>query len=156
MKRCRRKSTVTYRCNTAVKRADSTRGLDLLKGMQVNRKQIAAITGVMYYLQEERRKLLDQMGIIPYSMINRWSMHGRQTIMKLRTRAQLRTLGSHMCLPFLNHMMLNNGRVPAPLHRIKNLAVAQNMLKTQAQIRKAQIQKMKMKSPGQYVSEGRV
>jgi len=141
MKRCRRRSTAIYLCNTAVKRVRNIRRgrLDLLKGIRVNSKQIAAITGVLYYLQEEKRKLLEQTRIIPYSMINRWSMYGRQTIMKLRTRAQLRTLGSHMCLPFLNHMMLNNGRVPAPLHRIKNLAAAQNRLKTQAQIRKAQI-----------------
>ncbi len=120
----------------------------------MNNKYIAAIAGVLYYLQEEKRGLPETP---VYNIINRWSMHGRQTIMKLRTRAQLRTLDSGMYLPFLNHTTWNNGRIATPVHRIKNLAAAQNRLKTRAQIRKAQIQhKRGVTSPGKTVPEGQV
>jgi len=122
----------------------------------VNRKQIAAITGVLYYLQDEKRRLLNQVSIMPYSMINRWSMYGRQTIMKLRTRAQLRILGAGMHLPFLNQTTWNNGKLDLPLHRIKNLADSQNRLKTQAQIRKAYILKRQMKHPVETELEARI
>ena len=116
----------------------------------MDKKFIAAMTGVLYYLQEEKRR---QPEVPVYSMINRWSMQGRQTIMKLRSLAQLRTLSASMYLPFLTRTTWNNGMVAAPLHRMKNIAATQNRLKTQAQIRKARILRKRVSSFKRIESE---
>jgi hypothetical protein len=57
-----------------------------------------------------------------------------------------------MYLPFVTRTTWNNGRVAAPLYRIKNIAAAQNRLKTQAQIRKAHIRRKRTISSGHIES----
>ena len=103
----------------------------------LDKKQVAALAGVVHYLkaESERKRLLQERRIRPYSMVNRWSVYGRRTIMQLRYRTQRRMLSNHMPLPFVNHSVLCKGSSP---HRIKNLVITQDRLISQARLRKAQ------------------
>jgi hypothetical protein len=99
--------------------------------------QIAALAAVFHYLKNEdaRNRLLQEREVRPYSMVNRWSVYGRRTIMQLRNRTQRRISSNHMPLPFIKDSVLNKGPFP---HRIKNLVITQNRLISQTRVRKAQ------------------
>jgi hypothetical protein len=103
----------------------------------LDRRQVAALAGVMHYLKTEdaKNRLLQECRVRSYSMVNRWSVYGRRTIMQLRYRTQRRISSNHMPLPFVKDSVLNKGPFP---HRIKNLVITQNRLISQARIRKAQ------------------
>ena len=105
--------------------------------MVLEKNHIAALAGVMHYLNDEdaKKMLLQERLVKPYSMVNRWSVYGRRTIMQLRCRTQRRISRNHMPLPFVKDSVLNKGPFP---HRIKNLVITQNRLISQARIRKAQ------------------
>ena len=95
---------------------------------------IAALAGVLYYLQTERDKqrYLEERFVKPYCMVNRWSMYGRRTIMQLRHRAQRRILDNHLSLPFVKEGVSYRGRGP---HRAKNLVVSHDRLLNQGRVR---------------------
>ena len=105
--------------------------------MVLDKKNIAALAGVMHYLNaEDATKLLLQERLVkPYSMVNRWSVYGRVAIMQLRYRTQRRLPNHHMPLPFVKNSVLNRGRFP---HRIKNLVITHDRLISQARVRKSQ------------------
>ena len=103
----------------------------------MDRRQVAALAAVVHYLKAEdaKNRLLQERQVRPYSMVNRWSVYGRRTIMQLRYRTQRRISSNHMLVPFVKDSVLNKGPFP---HRIKNLVITQNRLISQARIRKAQ------------------
>ena len=103
----------------------------------MNKKQIAALAGVLHYLkaEEERNRAIWERTLRPYSMANRWSAHGRHTIMQLRYRTQRRILSRYITLPFVNDTVLCRGSFP---HRVKNLVITQNRLISQARLRRVQ------------------
>jgi len=103
----------------------------------LDNKQVAALAGVLYYLQMEREKqlFLNERLVRPYSMVNRWSMYGRRTIMNLRNRAQRRALNNHSPLPFIKDTV--SCKVHCPL-RVRNLVFSQERLLTQGRMRRAQ------------------
>ena len=105
--------------------------------MVLDKRQIAALAAVLHYLKTEdaKNRLLQERQVKPYSMVNRWSVYGRRTIMQLRCRTQRRISNNHMPLPFVKDPVLHGGSFP---HRIKNLVITQNRLISQARIRKAQ------------------
>jgi len=100
----------------------------------VEGKRIAALAGVLYYLQAERDKqhFLEERLVKPYSMVNRWSMYGRRTIMQLRNRAQRRALNNHVALPFVKEKVSSRGYCP---FRVRNLVVSQDRLMAQGRVR---------------------
>jgi hypothetical protein len=105
-------------------------------------KRIAALAGVLYYLQAERDKqrYLEERFVKPYSMVNRWSMYGRRTIMQLRNRAQRRILDNHLALPFVKEGV--SYRCHCPL-RVKNLVVSHDRLLTQGRVRRSRRESLK-------------
>lgn len=92
---------------------------------------IAAIIGVLSYLreEEEKTKLAVEKHKIPYRLINRWSLYGRQSIMQLRSKVQRRILEPHVSLPYINVSVPDRGIL---LHRAKNLVITPNRIRTQA------------------------
>ena len=102
----------------------------------MDKKQIAALVGVWYYLREEERKrLYEASQIKPYSMINRWVIYGRQTIMQLRKSVQGRLLNNHMSLSFFAVTVPDKGITQ---YRVRNLVITRNRIKTQARIRRSE------------------
>ena len=101
----------------------------------MDKKPIAALVGVWYYLREEERKrLFETSNIKPYSMINRWAIYGRQTIMQLRKSVQGRLLNNHMPLSFLTVTVPVKG---VTQYRVRNLVITRNRIKTQARIQRS-------------------
>jgi hypothetical protein len=102
----------------------------------LDKKNIAALAGVMHYLkvEGERIRLLHERLLRPYCMVNRWSVYGRKTIMQIRYRTQRRISNHHMPLPFVKDSVLSRGRFP---HRAKNLVITQDRLISQARIRRS-------------------
>ena len=99
-------------------------------------KRIAALTGVLYFRQAERDKqhFLEERLVKPYSMVNRWSMYGRRTIMQLRNRVQRRALNNHVALPFVKEGVSSRGYCP---FRVRNLVVSQDRLMAQGRVRRS-------------------
>jgi hypothetical protein len=97
----------------------------------VTNTHIAAIIGVLSYLREEEEKikLAAEKHKIPYRLINRWSLYGRQSIMQLRSKVQRRILEPHVSLPYINVSVPDRGIL---LHRAKNLVITPNRIRTQA------------------------
>jgi hypothetical protein len=97
----------------------------------VTNTHIAAIIGVLSYLreEEEKTKLAVEKHKIPYRLINRWSLYGRQSIMQLRSKVQRRILEPHVSLPYINVSVPDRGIL---LHRAKNLVITPNRIRTQA------------------------
>ena len=50
----------------------------------------AAVMGVLYYLQSERKK--DQQVLKPVALPSPWALYGRQSIMHMRNLVQRRVL----------------------------------------------------------------
>jgi hypothetical protein len=100
----------------------------------LDKKQIAALVGVWYYLREEERKrIFEASNIKPYSMMNRWAIYGRQTIMQLRKSVQGRLLNNHMPLSFLTVTVPVKG---VAQYRVRNVVITRNRIKTQARIQR--------------------
>ena len=97
-------------------------------------KRIAALAGVLNYLQAERDKqrYLEERLVRPYSMLNRWSMYGRRTIMQLRNRAQRRILDNHLALSFAKEGAWYRGHCPL---RARNLVAPHDRLLNQGRTR---------------------
>jgi hypothetical protein len=92
----------------------------------VDNRRIAALTAVLYYLQEERRRqALEAQLVKPYSLINRWSMYGRQTIMQLRSRVQGRVRDARLPLPFVAGTLSRGVQSSV---RLRNLVLSRNRL----------------------------
>ncbi len=100
--------------------------------MGLDKKQMAALAGVIHYLKAEKKRLLDKRNLKPYCLANRWSMYGRRTIMQLRSRVQRGIPSKHMPLPFVSAPVSSKGTFP---HRVKNLVISRNRLVSQARIR---------------------
>ena len=61
--------------------------------MEDNKKKIAAMTGVLYYLEAEERKAQYEMAAVRQTFPEPegfWSFSGRQSQMMLRSMAQMR------------------------------------------------------------------
>ena len=102
----------------------------------MDKKQMAALVGVWYYLKdEERKRLFEASQIKPYSMINRWAIYGHQTIMQLRKSVQGRLLNNHMPLPFFTATVPYKGITQ---YRVRNLVITRNRIKTQARIQRSE------------------
>ncbi len=102
----------------------------------MDKKQMAALIGVWYFLREEERiRFYQASQIKPYSMINRWALYGRQTIMQLRKSVQGRLLNNHMPLSFFTQTVPDK-RITQ--YRVRNLVITQNRIKTQARIQRSE------------------
>ena len=61
--------------------------------MEENKRKIAAMTAVLYYLQAEEeasKHVLHESGHVPAAPEGFWSFSGRQSQMMLRSMAQMR------------------------------------------------------------------
>jgi hypothetical protein len=95
----------------------------------LDKRQIAAVTGVLYYLQREAKVRAKEHALPSlYTLSGRWATYGRKTIMHLRSRVQRRVMNTNMPLPFVNVSVSGRGFA---LQRLKNMAITQNRFKPQ-------------------------
>jgi hypothetical protein len=93
----------------------------------VDKKRIAALMAVLYYVrgEKERERFLSERLVKPYSMASRWAMYGRRTIMQRRSRVQSGRPGNHLPIPLVKDTVSCKSYCPT---RVRNLVISTDSL----------------------------
>lgn len=95
---------------------------------RLDKKRIAALAGVLYYLKDKEKKRLNSVSLRePHSMGNRWALYGRQRIMQMRSLVQKRKSIKHIPLPLFINVYATKKRLS--LHRVQNRVIYFTLLR---------------------------